>query len=65
VVRDDAIGFEVVRAQQSTSLGLLGMRERVALACGELDYKSVPRRGTEVNAFFPVWSLPDAQEPRP
>src|ERR1700736_3295415 len=65
VVRDDGIGFDVVRAQQDASLGLLGMRERVALVGGELDCKSAPGRGTEVHAFFPVQFEPDAQEPRP
>jgi len=64
VVRDDGIGFDVVRAQQSASLGLLGMRERVTLLGGELDCKSAPGRGTEVHAFFPVRFRPDAQEPR-
>ena len=65
VVRDDGIGFDVVTAQQSARLGTLGMRERVALVGGELDCKSAPGRGTEVHAFFPVRSGPDAQEPRP
>jgi signal transduction histidine kinase len=68
VVRDDGIGFDVAmaqqRAQQGTSLGLLGMRERVALLGGELDCNSAPGRGTEVHAFFPVQSRSDAQEPR-
>ncbi len=68
VVRDDGVGFDVVmaqqRAQQGTSLGLLGMRERVALLGGELDFNSAPGRGTEVHAFFPVQSRPDAQEPK-
>ena len=65
VVRDDGIGFDVVKAQQGASLGLLGMRERVALVGGELDCKSAPGRGTEVHAFFPVRFQPDAQGPRP
>jgi signal transduction histidine kinase len=65
VVRDDGIGFDVATAQQGASLGLLGMRERVALVGGELDCKSAPGRGTEVHAFFPVRFRPDAQEPRP
>jgi signal transduction histidine kinase len=69
VVRDDGIGFDVAmaqqRAQQGASLGLLGMRERVALVGGELDCNSTPGLGTEVHAFFPVQSRPDAQEPRP
>jgi PAS domain S-box-containing protein len=65
VVRDDGIGFDVATAQQGASLGLLGMRERVALVGGELDCKSAPGRGTEVHAFFPVRFRPGAQEPRP
>jgi signal transduction histidine kinase len=65
VVRDNGIGFDVMRAQQGASLGLLGMRERVTLVGGELDCNSAPGRGTEVHAFFPVQSQPDAQEPRP
>jgi PAS domain S-box-containing protein len=65
MVRDDGIGFDVVTAQQGASLGLHGMRERVALVGGELDCKSAPGRGTEVHAFFPVRFRPDAEEPRP
>jgi signal transduction histidine kinase len=65
VVRDDGIGFDVATAQQGASLGLLGMRERVALVGGELDCKSAPDRGTEVHAFFPVRFRPGAQEPGP
>jgi signal transduction histidine kinase len=65
MVRDNGIGFDVVTAQQGASLGLHGMRERVALVGGELDCKFAPGRGTEVHAFFPVQSRPDAQEPRP
>jgi signal transduction histidine kinase len=65
MVRDNGIGFDVVTAQQGASMGLHGMRERVALVGGELDCKSAPGRGTEVHAFFPVQSRADAQEPRP
>jgi signal transduction histidine kinase len=65
VVRDDGIGFDVMTAEQGASLGLLGMRERVALLAGEMDCKSVPGRGTEIHAFFPVRTRPDAQEPEP
>jgi signal transduction histidine kinase len=63
VVRDDGIGFDVATAQQDASLGLLGMRERVALVGGELDCKSAPGRGTEIHVFFPVRTRSDAQEP--
>jgi PAS domain S-box-containing protein len=57
-VRDDGIGFEVdpgrEKAAMGESLGLLSMEERAALAGGELEYKSVPGRGTEVHAWFPL-----------
>jgi signal transduction histidine kinase len=65
VVRDDGIGFDVMTAEQGASLGLLGMRERVALLAGEMDCKSAPGCGTEIHAFFPVRTRPDAQEPGP
>jgi two-component system, NarL family, sensor histidine kinase UhpB len=65
VVGDDGIGFDLMTAEQGGSLGLLGMRERVALLAGEMDCKSAPGRGTEIHAFFPVRTRPDAQEPGP
>ena len=65
VVRDDGIGFDVMTAEQGASLGLLGMRERVALLAGEMDCKSAPGRGTEIHAFFPVRTRSDAQETGP
>jgi PAS domain S-box-containing protein len=65
VVQDNGIGFDVATALQGPSLGLLGMRERVALLGGELDCKSAPGRGTEVHAFFPGQSRPDAHDARP
>jgi PAS domain S-box-containing protein len=65
VVRDDGIGFDMMTAEQGASLGLLGMRERVALLAGEMDCKSAPGRGTEIHAFFPMRTRPDAQEPWP
>jgi PAS domain S-box-containing protein len=64
VTRDDGIGFDLTTACQRPSLGLLGIRERVALVGGELDYKSAPGRGTEVHAFFPVQSGLKSEERR-
>ena len=54
IARDDGIGFDVAAALQGASLGLLGIRERVALVGGEFDCKSVLGGGTEVHAFFPL-----------
>jgi PAS domain S-box-containing protein len=57
-VRDDGIGFEVAtvreKAVRGASLGLLSMEERAALAGGGLEFTSIPRRGTEVHAWFPL-----------
>jgi len=57
-VRDDGIGFDVAsareRASGGTSMGLLGMQERVSLVGGEFELLSVPGSGTEVRARFAV-----------
>lgn len=49
-IRDNGIGFDVQasqeRAARGLSVGLLGMRERVALAGGELTIHSAPNQGT-------------------
>jgi len=65
-VRDDGIGFNVgaVREQavRGASLGLLSMEERAALAGGGLEFKSAPKKGTEVHAWFPLkWRIPAAE----
>jgi signal transduction histidine kinase len=53
-VRDDGRGFDTLAARLTgDGQGLLGMRERVALAGGELEIDSVPGRGTTVRAHFP------------
>jgi PAS domain S-box-containing protein len=62
-VRDDGLGFEVVRlreqAVRGASLGLLSMEERATLAGGGLQYHSTPGQGTEVHAWFPLkWAHP-------
>ena len=57
-VRDDGIGFDVravwKEAVRGATLGLLSMEERAALAGGGLEFKSVPGKGTEVHAWFPL-----------
>jgi len=52
-VRDDGCGFETasVRGQ---GFGLMGMRERVRLAGGEIRIDSSPGRGTTITARLPV-----------
>ena len=57
-LRDDGVGFDVTRhylvPDISRSLGLLGMRERVAAMGGRLEVKSSPGQGTEIRVSFPV-----------
>jgi signal transduction histidine kinase len=57
-VRDDGIGFQVNSSQERTiqgsSLGLLGMRERVALVGGTLELRSTPGQGTEIRVRIPL-----------
>jgi two-component system sensor histidine kinase UhpB len=61
-VRDDGVGFpaEELLAQtgNSGSLGLLGMRERVAAAGGTFLIRSTECAGTEVYASFPLPAEP-------
>lgn len=58
IVRDNGVGFDVLAAQKravrGSSLGLLGMQERVLFAGGTIDIRSSPDQGTEVYAKFPL-----------
>jgi PAS domain S-box-containing protein len=57
-LRDNGIGFDVTRhylePDNLFSLGLIGMRERVAAMGGRLEVKSSLGRGTEISAVFPL-----------
>ncbi|WP_437963125.1 response regulator [Sorangium sp. So ce260] len=52
-VEDDGLGFDPETAGNGR-LGLVGMRERVAMAGGELDVESIPGAGTTVIARVPT-----------
>ena len=68
-IEDDGIGFRMEEALvKPGSHGLAGMRERVALAGGELEVSSAPGRGTRVSAAIPVSAMAcptDAKTVRP
>jgi signal transduction histidine kinase len=69
-VRDNGVGFDVAavreQAVRGASLGLLSMEERAALAGGGLEFKSTPRQGTEVHAWFPLkWQAAAAESKTP
>ena len=51
-VRDDGRGFDT--ALEADGFGLIGMRERVALADGTLEVSSPPDGGTELHAVLPA-----------
>jgi signal transduction histidine kinase len=51
-VKDDGVGFDT--SSPTSGFGLSGMRERVALALGELEIASRPGHGTTVTATIPV-----------
>jgi two-component system, NarL family, sensor histidine kinase DevS len=53
VVEDDGVGFEPARTREE-GLGLIGMRERVALLGGRLAIESRPGAGTTFVAEVPV-----------
>ena len=54
-ILDDGIGFDLYQTQaDSTSLGLLGMRERAQLLNGLLAIDSKPDFGTSVRAVLPA-----------
>ncbi|HWQ23174.1 MAG TPA: GAF domain-containing protein [Gaiellaceae bacterium] len=52
VVEDDGAGFDP--AAQHAGLGLVGMRERAALAGGRLTIEAAPGRGTTIVAEVPL-----------
>jgi signal transduction histidine kinase len=53
VVEDDGVGFDQ-RAAREDGVGLLGMRERLALLDGRLEIESRPGAGTTVVAEVPL-----------
>jgi signal transduction histidine kinase len=57
-VEDDGVGFDpaaVARPRETgEGLGVLGMRERLALFGGRLEIESEPQRGTRLVAYLPT-----------
>ncbi len=62
IVRDNGHGFDTMRPTEG--FGLLGMRERIELADGELEVRSRPGEGAEVRAWVPVRRPPQEEESR-
>ena len=55
-IQDDGRGFilETVPRDQAHGLGLLGMRERLAMIAGHLTIESIPGQGTRILAQAPL-----------
>ena len=62
VVRDDGGGFDVnaafARAAAGRHLGLLGIRERIEMLGGQVEFRSSPGQGAEIRATLPAEPLP-------
>jgi chemotaxis family two-component system sensor kinase Cph1 len=54
VIEDDGAGFDSGQPRPG-GLGLVGMRERVALLGGRLRVEAAPGRGTTLAAEIPLW----------
>ncbi len=58
LIRDDGVGFDaeamLARTAQNESFGLLAMQERVALVGGQIEFRSSPGRGTEIQVRLPL-----------
>lgn len=53
-IRDDGHGFDTRAGVRPTSVGLMGMQERVGAAGGTLRVKSAPGEGTEISVTLPL-----------
>ena len=63
-VEDDGVGISPARLAEHHSLGLLGMRERVAAFDGEIEFAGVPGQGTTVVVRMPVLGINDEDPDR-
>jgi signal transduction histidine kinase len=57
-LRDDGVGFDPARPQETPHLGLGSMQERVQLLGGKLDIESTPGHGTTILAWVPAKEKP-------
>ena len=63
VVKDDGRGIQGSEISRSTSLGLLGMRERAVALGGEFRVTGVPGKGTTVRVVVPIAGTREQQLP--
>jgi two-component system, NarL family, sensor kinase len=61
-VHDDGRGFDLLETdRRRTGVGLLSMRERIALVDGRLDIRTAEGNGTTVSATVSLDRTPDSQ----
>jgi PAS domain S-box-containing protein len=53
-VRDDGVGFDAALEESRSTLGLIGLRERVHLVGGRINIDSEPSKGTTVSVRAPL-----------
>ena len=53
-IQDNGIGFQLEKAAEKKSFGLIGMRERVSTLDGKIDITSTPQQGTLVSVNLPI-----------
>lgn len=53
-IKDNGVGFDPASIAVKKTLGILGMRERIAALGGELKLESSPGNGTVINVVIPV-----------
>ncbi|RPJ39426.1 MAG: GAF domain-containing protein [Chloroflexi bacterium] len=54
LIEDDGVGFSLNKLDQSTCLGLIGMRERAEMIGGTLAVESSPGEGTMIRVSVPL-----------
>jgi signal transduction histidine kinase len=54
LIEDNGIGFEPEEVRKKAGIGLSSMRERVRLLNGEINFKSQPGNGTQIEVFIPI-----------
>jgi len=53
-VADDGAGFVLDAPRKTSSLGLMGLRERARLLQGTVEIDTAPGRGTRIRVAIPV-----------
>ena len=56
-VLDNGQGFFIGDIERKKTLGILGMKERIAIIKGEYDIQSSPGKGTRVKVSIPLQDM--------